>query len=630
MKRKIFGEATEITEEELKQFDEEYGKCKDTIIRTLSTIKTELIQDSLNGTKQSLPQVSLKPPPMLESIGFDLTGENEDSENENENEEIPEEICGEDDAKPQVKIIELPAASPAFDKSELTSFLTPTGPSVTSHESVESKPLRDPRLPISPERMLNLKKQEQLEQLRRSTLNTALYKSRSIHEPGSKPPLHRAKKEILEDSIADPQDDSLDEGHPEDKKEEDVDHKTESIIKALDSHYIQMKGTKAQEDSAENEDDVVNTLKQEEEKTLKIEVDSVFSRAENNDTMLMKGTIVENELEKNVEVDTTHIEIVGYLGSGGEGKVYLGRITSLNEYVALKQFEVKIDQKEGKKLFDMIAKEVELVKTLNHPNIIKYYKLHRSNFRNLQNVVEYNVIMEYMNNGSLVDLLKIHKRGLPKPQIQEIIRQVLSGLQYLHSHNIIHRDLKPANILTSKSGNCYKITDFGISTQVKEKMTNIKRTCAGTPWYMAPEVILDKPYSYAADIWSLGCLCFELFCGKRPYANFGGMQAMFQMVQHISPLESCSPNVKHLFSLPENAKLLDFISQCWRCNPIDRPKAGKLLQHPFVRKRTAAKKKKGKKAKKGTNKTKKKEAKVVHVNNKVQLLNYWQVTVTTQ
>eukprot|EP00826_Nyctotherus_ovalis_P014883 TRINITY_DN14188_c0_g1_i4.p1 TRINITY_DN14188_c0_g1~~TRINITY_DN14188_c0_g1_i4.p1 ORF type:complete len:327 (+),score=89.82 TRINITY_DN14188_c0_g1_i4:73-1053(+) len=308
-----------------------------------------------------------------------------------------------------------------------------------------------------------------------------------------------------------------------------------------------------------------------------------------------------DEFEKNIAVDTTRIEIIKFLGNGSEGKVYLGKIVSLNELVAIKQYEVKLDQSDFKRLIEMLAKEVELVKTLSHPNIIKYYKLHRSNLRNLENVAEYNVIMEYIEKGSLVDLLKSHKRGLPRSQIQETVRQILKGLQYLHAHNIIHRDLKPANILVGNDDQ-YKITDFGISTQVREKMTTVKRTCAGTPWYMAPEVILDKPYSYAADIWSLGCLTFELFCGRKPYASFGGMQAMFQMIQNISPIEGCTPHTKYLFNLAENATLLDFLNQCWRSNPAERPKAGKLLSHPFVRKKS--KKKKAKKAKKGKGKKK--------------------------
>ena len=138
------------------------------------------------------------------------------------------------------------------------------------------------------------------------------------------------------------------------------------------------------------------------------------------------------------------------------------------------------------------------------------------------------------------------------------------------------------SILTNKALDTFKITDFGISTQVKENMTTVKRTCAGTPWYMAPEVILDEPYSYGADIWSLGCLCFELFCGKRPYASFGGMQAMFQMVQHNSPIVVCEPETKKLFYNPNNIDILDFLQQCWMVKASERPKAAQLLEHPFL------------------------------------------------
>ena len=233
--------------------------------------------------------------------------------------------------------------------------------------------------------------------------------------------------------------------------------------------------------------------------------------------------------ESNAEIDEANVKIIKYLGSGGEGRVYLANITTINEYVALKQFEIKTDQSNYKKTVKTLFKEVDLVKSLNHANIIKYYSLRKSNYKKLQNTLEYNLIMEYMDNGSISDLIKVDSKGLPKPRIAEIIKQILSGLQYLHAHNVIHRDLKPANILTNKALDTFKITDFGISTQVKENMTTVKRTCAGTPWYMAPEVILDEPYSYGADIWSLCCLCFELFCGARPDGAVGGIEAMFQV-----------------------------------------------------------------------------------------------------
>jgi len=663
MKQHAFGESRHISEEELKQFDEEYGKCKDNIVRTLSTIKTDIIQESLQGLINDLPNLPLQNQISPEAENNEINSDNE----------IPEEICKDEDELDEQEIADKPIElekvpeivpiSPGM--TELTSFLTPTNPSVSSSENLNPKPTTPLHLAagLSPEKMLVIKKAEQLEQLKRSTLNTALYKSRKIN-PENKPPVQPRKEKLPDDSICDPNDDSLDENSPEEKKSETaspepIDPKTQSIIKVLDSTLIKMQGNNAileetKKIGLDNKEkniiqetipvqipalpiktEETNTIKKDqnvkEEKksplesailTESIEIpdreSAVFERSENDTLSAQRQALVHtaNELEKDVKVDTTNIEIIKFLGSGSEGKVYLGKITSLNEYVALKQFELNIDQKEAKKLFDLIAKEVELVKNLNHQNIVKYYKLHRSNFRQLQNVVEYNVIMEYMDEGSLADILKNHKRGIAKPQIQEIMRQVLSGLQYLHSHNIIHRDLKPANILVSKNGNQYKITDFGISTQVKEKMTNVRRTVAGTPWYMAPEVILGKPYSYAADIWSLGCLCFELFCGKRPYHSYEWMQAMFQMVQHISPIETCSPTLKYQFELPENAKLLDFLQQCWRHNPIDRPKASKLLLHPFVRKRTVVKKN-GKKGKKPAAKGKKKDAAKMVCKNKV-------------
>ena len=545
IKQKAFGEDSEIPEEELKAFNDEFGKYKDFIVNYFTPTKAEVGSLIVNKIE--------------------------------EEEEIPEEICDEEEESPS-------------EKTEITTFITPKSfvKSPTEHTTYL-------HLGVPPEQILNLKKKQQLEQLRKHTLNTSHYKSKKIDTPEAKPPLYKMKEDIQDDSL----DYSHDEAPPsEDKKdeipnEETVDAKTQSIINALDSGLIQVNSIIISPQEDHKEKGKVNMQ----------QTEGSLARDENADSLFKKNNGYKSidEFEKNISVDTTRIEIIKFLGGGSEGKVYLGKIVSLNELVAIKQCEVKLDHSDFKRLIEMLAKEVELVKALTHPNVIKYYKLHRSNLRNLENVVEYNVIMEYMQKGSLADLLKFNKRGLPKAQIQEIVKQVLKGLQYLHAHNIIHRDLKPANILIGNEG-LYKITDFGISTQVKEKMTTIKRTCAGTPWYMAPEVILDKPYSYAADIWSLGCLTFELFCGKRPYASFGGMQAMFQMIQKISPIESCTPHTKYLFNLPENTTLLDFLNQCWRSNPIERPKAGKLLNHPFVRKKS--KKKKGKKGKKGKGKKK--------------------------
>ena len=126
----------------------------------------------------------------------------------------------------------------------------------------------------------------------------------------------------------------------------------------------------------------------------------------------------------------------------------------------------------------------------------------------MQNYVEYNILMEYMEGGSLSDIMRKNETGLKIGTIKNIMRQLLRGITHLHEHNIIHRDLKPANILTCTKQAIFKIADFGISTEVIEQMSTCKRSVAGTPWYMAPEVILGQPYSFGVDIWSLGCVLY--------------------------------------------------------------------------------------------------------------------------
>ena len=285
-----------------------------------------------------------------------------------------------------------------------------------------------------------------------------------------------------------------------------------------------------------------------------------------------------------IGADEINIELVKRLGSGREGIVYLARLTSFDEYIALKQFEIKSDKDRYTKIVKTLYEKMQLVKSLNHPNILKYYSLRKSNNQKLLNTVEYHLLMEYMDGESLAKAIKEKKKGFSKAKIKKIMKQVLSGLVYLHSNNIIHRDLKPENILTNKAFDIFKIADFGISTQVKEHTGNVKRTCVGTPWYMAPEVILNQPYSYAADIWSFGCLCFELFCGKKPYDCYEGIMAMFLTVKHGFPIDYAGEMIKKMFYSSQNASILDFLKQCCSKKPENRPKAEELLKHKFFKK----------------------------------------------
>jgi serine/threonine protein kinase len=128
-----------------------------------------------------------------------------------------------------------------------------------------------------------------------------------------------------------------------------------------------------------------------------------------------------------------------------------------------------------------------------------------------------------------------------------------------------------------------KISDFGISTKVKNTETFRNRTVLGTPYYMAPEVISEKPYAFDADIWSLGCIIYELVAGVKPYVNMNANNAMICMLQFSSPLEYADDKIKDIFYDKVNRSLLDFLQKCWRPNNKFRPKASELLEHVFLK-----------------------------------------------
>ena len=127
--------------------------------------------------------------------------------------------------------------------------------------------------------------------------------------------------------------------------------------------------------------------------------------------------------------------------------------------------------------------------------------------------------------------------------IQTIACQLVSALYYLHSNRILHRDMKPQNILIGKGGQI-KLCDFGFArtmgnstfvlTSIKGFFPIYKSTkhvdfSLGTPLYMAPELVQEKPYDHTADLWSLGCILYELFCGQPPFYT----TSIFQLVSLI-------------------------------------------------------------------------------------------------
>ncbi|KAJ5889864.1 hypothetical protein N7504_010674 [Penicillium tannophilum] len=245
------------------------------------------------------------------------------------------------------------------------------------------------------------------------------------------------------------------------------------------------------------------------------------------------------------------------LGKGAFGSVYRALNWNTGETVAVKQIKLTDLPKSELRV---IMLEIDLLKNLDHANIVKYHGFVKS-------IETLNIILEYCENGSLHSIAKNFGR-FPENLVGLYMSQVLGGLLYLHEQGVIHRDIKGANILTTKEG-LVKLADFGVASRTTGPSES---SVVGTPYWMAPEVIELSGATTASDIWSLGCTVIELLEGKPPYHNLQPMPALFRIVNDDHPPlpQGASPAVK------------DFLMQCFQKDPNLRVSAKKLLKHPWI------------------------------------------------
>lgn len=172
------------------------------------------------------------------------------------------------------------------------------------------------------------------------------------------------------------------------------------------------------------------------------------------------------------------------------------------------------------KMTDRMKEEIEVMKRLQHPNIIGL--IDAFYMPSPENAKYIHLILEYCSNGDLHDFLG--GKPLREPFAKFYIRQLANGLRYLYDNKIIHRDLKPQNLVLNHAFEL-KITDFGFAKSFKTGY-GMSETICGTPLYMAPEIMEYKKYSIKSDLWSVGVIIYEILVGKTPYEARNHMELL--------------------------------------------------------------------------------------------------------
>ena len=254
------------------------------------------------------------------------------------------------------------------------------------------------------------------------------------------------------------------------------------------------------------------------------------------------------------------------LGKGSFGTVNIVTRKQDNKIYAMKRVNISSLSDKDKQ---SSLNEIRILASLNHPNIIDYKEAFFD-----EETKTLNIVMEYAEEGDIENKVKENlKRRLrfKEDTIWEWIIQILEGLKYLHDNKIMHRDLKCANIFLTKNG-ILKLGDLNVSIIAKMGMA---KTQTGTPYYCSPEIWNDRPYDYKSDIWSLGCIVYEL-CQLRP--PFRGTN-----------LRELSRNVIRGYYLPISSyysnDMRNIIAMMLRVDANKRASTDELLSHPILQKR---------------------------------------------
>ncbi|XP_018647759.1 LOW QUALITY PROTEIN: kinase [Schistosoma mansoni] len=262
------------------------------------------------------------------------------------------------------------------------------------------------------------------------------------------------------------------------------------------------------------------------------------------------------------ETSFTDFQVFELLGRGGFAQVYRAKSTITGQEVAIKMIDKKGMLQH--RLANRVRREVEIHSRLKHPSILELYTCFED-----ENYVY--LVLEICHNGELQTYIR-QNGPVTEDTARHYLKQLISGLLYLHSHNIIHRDLTLANLLLTKDMKV-KIADFGLATKIEPGEDH--KTMCGTPNYISPEVASHNQQGLETDVWSLGCMFYTLIVGHPPFDT----REVRSTLNRVLAVD---------YELPStlSAEAADLINSLLRREPQERLKLKAIIQHPFMLKKS--------------------------------------------
>lgn len=256
-------------------------------------------------------------------------------------------------------------------------------------------------------------------------------------------------------------------------------------------------------------------------------------------------------------------EQIKLLGEGSFGKAFLVECIEDKSLAVIKTIELGAMSEDEK---NEALLESKILEKLQHPNIIKFKEVF------LEKNSRLNIVMDYADGGDLQQRIKSMKnsRFFSESQILDWFTQTCLAIKHIHDRKILHRDVKSQNIFLTKNG-LVKLGDFGIAKCLDLTIDKVK-TIVGTPYYLSPELLQNRPYSFKNDIWALGVLLYEMCCLKMPF------EAPNLPILSLKIIKCSYTPISDRYS----KELRTLVSNCLNVDPIKRPSVKEILVYPII------------------------------------------------